>query len=43
MTIPSDLYMNAIGTISMTNYNYQTAIAKKIFKYKFNGSKIVRN
>ena len=43
MTIPSDPYMNTTGTISMTNYNYQTATAKKTFKYRFNGSKVVRN
>lgn len=43
MTIPSDPYMNTTGTISMTNYNYKTANAKKTFKYKFDGSKVVGN
>ena len=43
MTIPSDPYMNTTGTISMTNYNYKTANAKKAFKYKFDGSKVVGN
>lgn len=43
MTIPSDPYMNTTGKISMTNYNYQTSTAKKTFKYKFNGSKVVKN
>ena len=43
MTIPSDPYMNTTETISMTNYNYKTANAKKTFKYKFDGSKVVGN
>lgn len=43
MSVPTDKLMNTTGTINMTGNDYQSKAIQVTFKYKYNGSSVVKN